>query len=39
MVSSKDSISADETKIEAIKKLKTSENITELRNLLGLAVV
>ena len=38
MVLSKDGISADETKIQAIKKLKKPGNITELRSFLGLAI-
>ena len=37
MVLSKDGISADETKIQAIKKLKKPGNIAELRSFLGLA--
>ena len=37
MVLSKDVISADETKIQAIKKLKKLGNIAELRGFLGLA--
>ena len=37
MVLSKDGISADETKIQAIKKLKKTRNIAELRSFLGLA--
>ena len=37
MVLSKDGIAADETKIQAIKKLKGSGNIEELRSFLDLA--
>ena len=37
MVLSKGGISADETKIQAIKKLKKTRNIAELRSFLGLA--
>lgn len=37
MVLLKDGNSTNETKIQAIKKLKKSENIAELRSFLGLA--
>ena len=38
MVLSKDGNSTNETKIQAIKKLKKSENIAELRSFLGLVL-